>query len=184
MKDWKHRIPDVVLAQFKYNIHREPYEEADNIHDKQFAGLKLRIHLVRQINFHILQTFTPSIFFVILGYTSLFLPAEAVPGRVALGMLTFLALTTMSSSVKNSLPQVSYMTYMDIWVVTCLLFVFSTNILSIIEIAMLKSGKEQSGAKLSKMSKIIIPILFVVFNTFYWPVIIIQYGTDKTTTVH
>ena len=90
----------------------------------------------------------------------------------------------MSSLVKNTLPQDSYMTYMDIWVITCLLFVFSTNMLSIIEIVMLKSGKGESGAKLNKMSKIMIPILFVVFNTVYWPVILTQYGTDKTKAVH
>ena len=173
-----HNIPNVELAQFKYHIHREPYATKEYL--EPYAGLLFRIHLVRQIDFHLGQTFGPSIVFVILGYMVLFLPAEAVPGRIALGMMTFLTLTTMNSSVRNSLPQVSYMTFMDIWVITCLLFVFFTNMVSIIEIVMLKSGKDSMGKKFNLICKILIPVFFVIFNTVYWPIILTQYWKDKT----
>ena len=139
----------------------------------------MKIHLERLLNFHVSQTFIPSILLVILGYTSLYIHAEAVPGRVALGMLTFLALTTMSASVKSSLPKVSYMTYMDIWVISCLSFVFTTNVLSITEMVMMRSGNEQTAKKFNRVIKISIPILFIMFNAVYWPIILTQYFREK-----
>ena len=174
-------FPEMKLAQFKHHLHLMNYQEKNMLHNKPFAGLKLLLHLERLLNFHILQTYIPSLLFVTLGYTSLFIPAEAVPGRITLGMLTFLALTTMNTSVKGSLPKVSYMTYMDIWVIFCLLFVFFTNLFSIIEIVLLKSGKELVGKKFNSVCKIIIPILFIVFNAIYWPVILTAYFADKKT---
>ena len=161
------------LAQFDHDVY--PME----IHDEEFAAAKLLIHLERLINYHILQTYIPSILFVILGYTSLYIPAEVVPGRVALGMLTFLALTKLNTSVKDGLPKVSYMTYIDFWVVCCLVSVFSTNLLSIVEILLLKSGKELVRMKFNRVCKIIIPLFFVVFNAIYWPVILTEYFKDK-----
>eukprot|EP00092_Neocalanus_flemingeri_P018558 GFUD01020095.1.p1 GENE.GFUD01020095.1~~GFUD01020095.1.p1 ORF type:complete len:373 (-),score=101.77 GFUD01020095.1:109-1227(-) len=178
-----HNIPKVELAQFKYHIHREPYTTKE--YTEPFAGLLLRIHLVRQIDFHIIQTYLPSTILVILGYLVLFLPAKTVPGRIGLGMMTYLTLTTMNSSNKSMLPQVSYMTFMDIWVITCILFVFTTNVVSIIEIVMLKSGMVLVGKKFNLICKILLPALFIVFNTVYWPIILIQYWENKTiTAVH
>ena len=181
---WKeaHTDPKVELAQFKYHIHREPY--VTNQYSEKFAGLKLNIHLVRQIDFHLGQTFLPSIVFVTLGYLVLFLPAEAVPARIALGMMTFLTLTTMNSSVKNRLPQVSYVTYMDIWVITCLLFVFGTNVVSIFEIVLLKANKVLAGKRFNLTCKILLPCIFIGFNLVYWPIILLQYGKDKKKITH
>ena len=40
------------------------------------------------------------------------------------GLLTVLTMSTQTSSVLSSLPRVSYVKAVDIWVVLCLLFVF------------------------------------------------------------
>ena len=173
--------PTQKLAQFDYHFHHMDYDPKKNIYGKgnDFAFVTLMFHLTRLLNFHITSTYIPSILLVSLGYTSLFIPADAVPGRVAMGMLSFLALTTMNNSVKSSLPKVSYMTYMDIWVAVCLLFVFFTNLVSICEMALKRSGKEGAGRKLNRVSKIIIPILFILFNAVYWPIILTHYFKDK-----
>ena len=171
------------LAQFRHHFHRQQYDPSKNIHGKgkEFAFVILILHLKRLIQFHITSTYIPSILLVGLGYTTLYLPAQAVPGRVAMGMLTFLALTTINNSVKNSLPKVSYMTYMDIWTATCIIFVFLTNLVSICEMTMMKSpGMERSGKNLNRGSKIIIPILFILFNAIYWPIILSSYFEDVT----
>ncbi|XP_054635639.1 glycine receptor subunit alpha-3 isoform X3 [Dunckerocampus dactyliophorus] len=45
--------------------------------------------------------------------------------RVALGITTVLTMTTQSSGSRTSLPKVSYVKAIDIWMAVCLLFVFS-----------------------------------------------------------
>ncbi|KAL7981878.1 hypothetical protein Chor_000935 [Crotalus horridus] len=50
---------------------------------------------------------------------------DAAPARVALGITTVLTMTTQSSGSRTSLPKVSYVKAIDIWMAVCLLFVFS-----------------------------------------------------------
>ena len=90
----------------------------------EHSGLKANFHLVRNIGYYVVQFYIPSILVVMLSWISFWLNAEAVPGRIALGVLTVLTMTTQSSGVNSSLPRVSYTKAIDIWMSTCLLFVF------------------------------------------------------------
>lgn len=68
--------------------------------------------------------YIPSVLVVMLSWISFWLNVNAVPGRISLGVLTVLTMTTQSSGVNASLPHVSYTKAIDIWMVTCLMFVF------------------------------------------------------------
>jgi hypothetical protein len=72
--------------------------------------------------------YIPSIFVVLLSWISFWLNVGAVPGRISLGVLTVLTMVTQSSGVNASLPRVSYTKAIDIWMLTCLLFVFAALI--------------------------------------------------------
>jgi len=173
---------DLKLTQFRHHFHPINHDPTKNVYGKgnDYAFVTLILHLERQLNFHITSSYVPSILLVFLGYLCLYIHAEAVPGRVAMGMLTFLSLITMNNSIRSSLPKVSYMTFMDDWMVTCVIFVFCTNLVSICEMVMFKSGECLAGKKLNRASKIIIPSLFFLFNAVYWPIILTNYFTDKT----
>lgn len=62
---------------------------------------------------------------VILSWVSFWINMDAAPARVALGITTVLTMTTQSSGSRTSLPKVSYVKAIDIWMAVCLLFVFS-----------------------------------------------------------
>jgi hypothetical protein len=53
---------------------------------------------------------------------------DSTPARISLGLLTVLTMTTQSSGAKASLPRVSYVKAIDIWMSTCLFFVFAALI--------------------------------------------------------
>ena len=59
---------------------------------------------------------------------SFWINIDASPARVSLGLLTVLTTTTMSGSARESLPRVSYMKAIDIWMIVCLTFVFASLI--------------------------------------------------------
>lgn len=48
-----------------------------------------------------------------------------MPARISLGLLTVLTMTTQSSGARADLPRVSYVKAMDVWMATCLVFVFA-----------------------------------------------------------
>ncbi|GLD69758.1 glycine receptor subunit alpha-1, partial [Lates japonicus] len=69
--------------------------------------------------------YIPSLLIVILSSVSFWINMDAAPARVGLGITTVLTMTTQSSGSRASLPKVSYVKAIDIWMAVCLLFVFS-----------------------------------------------------------
>lgn len=72
--------------------------------------------------------YIPSLLIVMLSWISFWLNVNSVPARVTLGVLSVLTISTQSSSVNASLPRVSYTKAIDIWMITCLVFVFAALI--------------------------------------------------------
>lgn len=78
----------------------------------------------RAIGFFLIQVYIPSILIVILSWVSFWINLDAIPARVSLGLLTVLTMTTQSTSANQSLPKVSYIKGIDVWMSVCLIFVF------------------------------------------------------------
>lgn len=90
-----------------------------------YSCIEAIFHLERSLQFFLIQMYIPSTLIVIVSWLSFWLNANSVPGRVSLGVLTVLTMTTQSSSVNASLPRVSYLKAIDLWMSTCLVFVFA-----------------------------------------------------------
>uniref|UniRef100_A0A4W4G157 Glycine receptor, alpha 1 n=1 Tax=Electrophorus electricus TaxID=8005 RepID=A0A4W4G157_ELEEL len=69
----------------------------------KFTCIEARFHLERQMGYYLIQMYIP----------------------MGLGITTVLTMTTQSSGSRASLPKVSYVKAIDIWMAVCLLFVFS-----------------------------------------------------------
>ncbi|KAL4230687.1 Glycine receptor subunit alpha-3 [Mactra antiquata] len=90
-----------------------------------FSTLKLEMDLIRSVGFYFLQVFIPSIMLVFLSWVSFWVDPNAVPARVSLGVTCVLTMTTQSAGIRQTLPPVSYVKAIDIWMCVCLLFVFA-----------------------------------------------------------
>ncbi|XP_053422188.1 glycine receptor subunit alpha-1 [Nycticebus coucang] len=91
----------------------------------KFTCIEARFHLERQMGYYLIQMYIPSLLIVILSWISFWINMDAAPARVGLGITTVLTMTTQSSGSRASLPKVSYVKAIDIWMAVCLLFVFS-----------------------------------------------------------
>ncbi|KAL5007862.1 hypothetical protein ScPMuIL_016668 [Solemya velum] len=117
--------PDLELPQF------EPEKVVvdnctGNFQTGKFTCLKVDFHLRRNIGYYMIQIYIPSIFIVMLSWVSFWLNIDAVPARISLGILTVLTMTTQKSGAVSSLPRVSYVKAIDVWMAACLCFVFSS----------------------------------------------------------
>jgi len=74
----------------------------------------------RDIGYFFIQVYVPSILIVILSWVSFWINVDASPARVSLGLLTVLTTTTMSGGARSSLPRVSYIKAIDVWMIVCL----------------------------------------------------------------
>jgi len=169
---------NISLAQFVFKVTLTDAYSTD-YYETSYPGLIMKLHLRRQLTYHIVQTYIPSTVFVVIAWLSLFVPPESVPGRVGMGMTTLLTLTAMFSSVRQNVPRVSYVSLLDIWMLVCMIFVFVSILEFIIVTVYLRSGRKSLGDKVEEVSKIVIPLLFCAFNTVYWPIILVKYFDGK-----
>ncbi|CAI5444322.1 unnamed protein product [Caenorhabditis angaria] len=78
----------------------------------------------RNIGFYIIQIYLPSILIVVISWVSFWLNREATPARVALGVTTVLTMTTLMTMTNSSMPKVSYVKSIDIFLGVCFMMVF------------------------------------------------------------
>ena len=93
-----------------------------------YSRLSCEFFFVRSLGYYIIQIYVPSTLIVVLSWVSFWLSPEAVPARVALGITTVLTMTTLISSTNASLPKISYLKSIDVYLVTCFVMVFGSLI--------------------------------------------------------
>nr|4X5T_A Chain A, Proton-gated ion channel,GLRA1 protein,GLRA1 protein [synthetic construct]4X5T_B Chain B, Proton-gated ion channel,GLRA1 protein,GLRA1 protein [synthetic construct]4X5T_C Chain C, Proton-gated ion channel,GLRA1 protein,GLRA1 protein [synthetic construct]4X5T_D Chain D, Proton-gated ion channel,GLRA1 protein,GLRA1 protein [synthetic construct]4X5T_E Chain E, Proton-gated ion channel,GLRA1 protein,GLRA1 protein [synthetic construct] len=143
------------------------------LEDRLESKLDYQLRISRQMGYYLIQMYIPSLLIVILSWISFWINMDAAPARVGLGITTVLTMTTQSSGSRASLPKVSYVKAIDIWMAVCLLFVFS----ALLEYAAVnfvsRQSQPQRAKKIDKISRIGFPMAFLIFNMFYW---IIYFG--------
>ncbi|MCP9258684.1 Gamma-aminobutyric acid receptor subunit beta-2 [Dirofilaria immitis] len=73
------------------------------------------LNRIRSIGYFIFQTYLPCILIVMLSWVSFWINHEATSARVALGITTVLTMTTISTGVRQSLPHISYVKSIDVY---------------------------------------------------------------------
>ncbi len=72
--------PNITLAQFGMSVSFSDSYATGDYYDLSYPGVILRVQLSRQIGYHVVQTYVPSVVFVALAWLSLFISPESVPG--------------------------------------------------------------------------------------------------------
>uniref|UniRef100_A0A1I7YRA0 Ligand-gated ion channel 50 n=1 Tax=Steinernema glaseri TaxID=37863 RepID=A0A1I7YRA0_9BILA len=82
----------------------------------------------RRYGFYILQAYVPTYLTIIVSWVSFCMEPKALPARTTVGVSSLLALTFQFGNILKNLPRVSYVKAMDVWMLGCISFVFSTMI--------------------------------------------------------
>ncbi|XP_066501902.1 gamma-aminobutyric acid receptor subunit gamma-2 isoform X3 [Hoplias malabaricus] len=93
-----------------------------------YVVLTVFFELSRRMGYFTIQTYIPCTLIVVLSWVSFWINKDAVPARTSLGITTVLTMTTLSTIARKSLPKVSYVTAMDLFVSVCFIFVFAALI--------------------------------------------------------
>ncbi|XP_076353024.1 glycine receptor subunit alpha-1-like [Tachypleus tridentatus] len=122
---WKrmHVSSQIVLPQHDV-IKTETKEKQDSYGFGNFTRLTGIIHLKRRIGYFVIHTYIPSFLVVVMSMVSFWLPPESAPARVALSVTSLLTLVTQQA--KSSIPSISYVMAIDVWMLGCTAFVFAT----------------------------------------------------------
>ncbi len=88
-----------------------------------------------------------------------------------MAMTTLLTLTAMFGSVRSSVPRVSYASLLDIWMFSCIVFVFVVIIHYIIILNLIRRGHKAAAETLENAGAAAIPALYALFNGIYWSIL-------------
>jgi len=96
-----------------------------------FTCLEVVFKFKRRLGYFMFHTYIPTCLIVMMSWISFWIKPEAVPARVTLGVTSLLTLSTQHANSQKSLPPVSYIKAIDMFMSSCTFFVF----LSLIEYA-------------------------------------------------
>uniref|UniRef100_A0A8C6RW44 GABA(C) receptor n=1 Tax=Nannospalax galili TaxID=1026970 RepID=A0A8C6RW44_NANGA len=89
-----------------------------------YNRLYINFPLHRHIFFFLLQSYFPATLMLMLSWVSFWIEDRAVPARVSLGIMTVLTMSTIITGVNASMPCVSYIRAVDIYLWVSFVFVF------------------------------------------------------------
>ncbi|KAK2170562.1 hypothetical protein LSH36_2g12015 [Paralvinella palmiformis] len=138
----------VQLPQFKVAGTKTEYK-LQQLASGDYSRLSCRFVFVRSLGYYVIQIYVPSCLIVVLSWVSFWLSRDAVPARVALGITTVLTMTTLISSTNASLPKISYLKSIDVYLVTCFVMVFA----SLLEYAAVSYLSNRQKRKMAADSK-------------------------------
>ena len=81
----------------------------------------------RRLSFYLTKVYIPAMLVVIVSWLSFFVDKNSAPARVSLGITTVLTMTTLIMGFgQGSLPVVSYVRALDLYLIVCYLLVFAS----------------------------------------------------------
>ncbi|VDK75810.1 unnamed protein product [Litomosoides sigmodontis] len=170
-------LPDYVLVDYTASSVRRLYPPG------MWNELVATFTFQRLYGFYILQVYVPAYISVFISWVS-FCVGSNLPSRTILGVNSLLALTFQFGSVVSNLPKTSDVKAIDVWILSSMAFIFA----SLIELAAVGYMRRNGAAvaircncsifclecpvwtanKLDRISLIIFPAFFVIFNIWYW----------------
>ncbi|CAG2235750.1 GRGLCN [Mytilus edulis] len=158
VKDKPVTIQNAILPL--YNIENTPTTSVELCDVNSFPGenefscLQLTIIFQRAIGYYMLEIFVPDMLIVIMSWVSFWLHPLAVPGRISLGAITVLTMSSQGSTARLNAPQVSYPKAIDVWTLFQAMFVFAALIeFSIVNVLARRKVSEETAAEMAAKRK-------------------------------
>ena len=138
-----------------------------------YPGLILKVHLERHLTYYMLQLYVPSFLFVFLAWVTMYFPTntDGIKAQYNIQITNLITMTTMSNGIHQVIPKTSYLTFVDIWLQGCFVFLFICIAELVVFCAFNFSGKELGGRTanmINEQSRRILPLLFLLFLILYW----------------
>ena len=176
-------------------VNTTTYDCSTNYTTGAYPCLEIGIIFERHFGFYLKAVFMPSTTLVLLSFLAFWITPESIVPRIATGFFTVLSMAFPCYVAYTRLPQIDYVTPIEIWLAGCMLFIFGGIIESVVvnfrnrgtvfnsgsgypatndvktdlSYAHNPSRKPGNAVKLFDIiSRFAFPLGFALFNVAYW----------------
>ncbi|CEF69356.1 Gamma-aminobutyric acid A receptor/Glycine receptor alpha family and Neurotransmitter-gated ion-channel transmembrane domain and Neurotransmitter-gated ion-channel family and Neurotransmitter-gated ion-channel ligand-binding domain-containing protein [Strongyloides ratti] len=140
----KIELPDFVLTNYSTHLEEVNYPAGT------WNELTMSFVFSRRYGWYILQAYIPTYLTIFISWISFCLGAKMIPARTMLGVNSLLALTFQFGNIMRNLPRVAYVKALDVWMLSCLSFVFCSLLELAIIGGMASSNEKQANKRLKQ----------------------------------
>ncbi|XP_035223015.1 glycine receptor subunit alpha-1-like [Stegodyphus dumicola] len=108
----------------------------------EFSYVSGKINLARRLGYFLINKYIPCVLIICMSFVTFWIPAEAYPARVTLSVTSLLTIVTQQ--YQSAMPSVSYVVALNIWMLSCIGFVFC----SLLEYAFVIAVMNNNGTDL------------------------------------
>ncbi len=138
-----------------------------------------RLYFRRHIFHYVMQAFIPNTLTVFVAWMSFSIDPVSIPARVTLNISALIAMVLQYGNITKAIPKVGYLKGIDMWMLGCVLFIFA-SLCEFTYLARLMRSTSISTTvgdgkglkirldKIDKWTRIVYPIVFLVFMLVYF----------------
>ncbi|KAA0195485.1 Glycine receptor subunit beta [Fasciolopsis buskii] len=116
-----------------------------------YACLQAWFPLQRQLGSYLATTYIPNILIIMVSWLSFWVNVDSAPARVPLGLLSLLGILTQAISVSSTLPRVSYIKAIDVWMIFSIIFVIGVLVEYAVALTVLRKKQAETWHEDVKM---------------------------------
>ena len=116
------------LAQWTIEGLHAHVDSIEGIGKQPISELHFLIEIRREFGFYIWKVFIPLLLMVVLSWTVLWIDPSEMSAQATVSVTTILTVIAFAFAISANLPKVPYLTFLDVFFLTCYAFVFITAI--------------------------------------------------------
>ncbi|GIX93300.1 glycine receptor subunit alpha-2 [Caerostris darwini] len=104
-----------------------------------FSCIAAYFTLTRRSGYFVINIYIPTVLIVFMSMLTFWIPPEAVPARITMGVTSLL--TIITKQYQSTMPSVSYIVALNIWLSSCIAFVFFSLLEYAVVISLVKKER-------------------------------------------
>jgi hypothetical protein len=161
---WDARLGKLKAGVFELNLLMDTDEEEP----VKLALFEYEIEVKRRIMYYVWKVFLPLCVIVFASWAIFWIDPTHIGVQTGIGTAMLLTIIAFLFSLERSLPKIDYLSRMDIFVYSSLVFVFLAFVQGLCTCTIAAHGKEQLARRIDHWSRAIFPLAYAAAIAWFW----------------
>jgi hypothetical protein len=151
-------IPDWTVRKISSKLYEEELVKTRPVR----SFYELTVEVERKPTYYLMNIVVPIVLIVIMSWVVFWMGAETTEVKYQLSMTAMLTIIAIRFVVNDLLPDISYLTRMDQFILGSTLLVFFSFLEDFFTMLFFKERRQEMALRLDRMSRLIFPLVFLL----------------------